>query len=270
MTLSDLYWLIGFAAAFVLLERLAPRRHGQKTLRPGWKTDVMHLLVGGQVIHIGMMVVVVTLSFLAIHAVPDGVAAIIRAQPGWLQFVEILILSDLAVYAVHRLSHAVPVLWRFHAVHHSSQHLDWMAAHRVHPVEQILFSGAAAAPAFLLGFDPLPMMIYALVYRGHALLLHANVAFAIGPLRHVIGSPHFHHWHHADQPEAYDRNFAAQLSIIDHVFGTFRLPEQRAPDRYGVADPVPADFLGQLTYPFRPSPATQRDEASAAAPQLRP
>jgi sterol desaturase/sphingolipid hydroxylase (fatty acid hydroxylase superfamily) len=272
MTLKDLLLLIGLGAAFLVLERLIPRDRSQAVLRPGWKTDLLHIFAGGWMVSVGILGVAIGLSLLSIHAVPAAVATAIRSQPDWLEFVEILLLSDLGVYAIHRASHAIPALWRFHAVHHSSEHLDWAAAHRVHPVEQVLFSTAAAGPAILLGFSPGPLAAYALIYHAHALLLHANVRIDFGPLKHVIGSPAFHHWHHADQREAYDRNFAALFPFYDHLFGSFRLPEG-APERYGVEDPVPKDFLGQLAHPFRAGAGAGAEAAAPvpeAAAQLNP
>jgi len=271
MTLKDLLILIGFGAAFIVLERLIPRDRSQPILRPGWQTDVLHAFVGGWMISVGVILVGIVLSLLAVHAVPHSVAAAIRSQPDWLEFIEILLLADLGIYWIHRASHAAPVLWRFHAVHHSSEHLDWAAAHRVHPIEQVLFSTAAVGPAVLLGFSPGPLTVFGLLYHAHALLLHANVRLDFGPLKHVIGSPAFHHWHHADQREAYDRNFAALFSAYDHLFGSFRLPKGRLPERYGVEDPVPKDFVGQLAHPFRDAGDDARAApAPEAAAQFNP
>ena len=268
MALNNLLTLIGLSTFFIVLERLIPHRRTQPILRPGWRTDVLHTFAGGAMIGLGLLFTLSAMSALSVHAVPQDVGVAIRAQPQWLQFVEILLLSDLGVYAIHRASHAGPLLWRFHAVHHSSEHMDWAAAHRVHPVEQVLFTTAAVGPAILLGFSPVPMVAYTLLYQVWALLLHANVRLDFGPLRHVIGSPAFHHWHHADQREAYDRNFAALFPFYDHLFGTFRMPKDALPERYGVEDPVPGSFLGQIAHPFRDEvrPAPSSD----AAPQFNP
>ena len=152
--------------------------------------------------------------------VPDRVQNVIRGQAGWFQFVVLLCLSDLCFYLVHRLVHTVPWLWRFHAVHHSSEQMDWLATFRVHPVDQVLNSTIIAVPAVALGFSPAPLLAYALVYRVHSLLLHSNVHVDFGPLGRVFASPRYHHWHHADEPQAYDRNFGGQLVIWDRLFDT--------------------------------------------------
>ncbi|HEY0103187.1 MAG TPA: sterol desaturase family protein [Brevundimonas sp.] len=249
--------MIGFLFVFatggvlLILERLLPLHPGQNTLRPGWKIDLMHVFLSGTLIRLGTTVAVLAASVFAISAVPEPLRQAVRAQPDWLEFLELLVLSDLCLYAAHRLCHAVPLLWRFHAVHHSSENLDWLAAYRVHPVDQILNSTMMALPAIVLGFSPLPLLIYAIVYRIHAPLLHSNVRLDLGPLGVLLTSPRFHHWHHADQAEAYDRNFAGQLSFIDRLFGTHYAPgEGSLPARYGVGGAVPENYVGQLLQPF--------------------
>ncbi len=87
-----------------------------------------------------------------------------------------------------------------------------------------------------------------------AVLIHANVRFRFGWLRHVLATPEFHHWHHAAEPEAVDRNFAVHLPVLDRIFGTAHMPG-RWPREYGIAgNPVPEGWGAQLVYPFRPAP----------------
>lgn len=89
----------------------------------------------------------------------------------------------------------------------------------------------------------------------------------VGPLRHVFASPRFHHWHHANQKEAFDKNFAGQIPLIDRLFGTLYMPADKMPDRYGVDDPPPNDYVGQLLYPWRKAaPRMPAQDARAASP----
>ena len=140
-------------------------------------------------------------------------------------------------------------------MHHSSEKLDWVAGNRVHPLDQILQATIIAAPPVLLGFAPGPLLAYALLYRWHAELLHSNVRVDFGPLKWLIASPQYHHWHHADEPAAYDRNFGGQLVIFDWLFGTLNLPGRgEMPAKYGLRTPIAPDYLGQLMHPFRARP----------------
>ena len=94
------------------------------------------------------------------------------------------------------------------------------------------------------------MLIYSIVYQWHAILLHSNLRVSLGPLERIIATPQFHHWHHADQPEAYDRNFGGQLVIWDRMFGTAFVAGSRSPDRFGVSEPPREDFFTHLLAPF--------------------
>jgi sterol desaturase/sphingolipid hydroxylase (fatty acid hydroxylase superfamily) len=135
-------------------------------------------------------------------------------------------------------------------VHHSIEEMDWLASYRIHPIDQILTKTASFVPIFLLGFSVEPILIFAVIYQWQVLLIHSNVRIGFGILNWIIASPQFHHWHHANCPEAIDKNFAAQLSIWDLVFGTLHLPRGRVPERYGTDEPVPRSYVAQLIYPF--------------------
>jgi sterol desaturase/sphingolipid hydroxylase (fatty acid hydroxylase superfamily) len=146
--------------------------------------------------------------------------------------------------------HSIPVLWHFHAVHHSSEEMDWLAAYRVHPVDQVILKGVSMIPLYALGFSANAILIVASLNVWHALWVHSNVRLPTGLLSLVIAVPKFHHWHHANERGSRDKNFSAQFPVWDLVFGTLYLPE-RAPHRFGVDDPVPKNWAGQIIYPFR-------------------
>lgn len=251
MSPADLLILLAIAVAVAPLERLWPT-HTRPFSWPRWQTDLMHLFLSGTLIRWSGLAIVAGLTFAAGVLVPQPLGAAIRAQPAWLQFIEVFVIADLGFYAGHRLFHAVPWLWRFHEVHHSSEKLDWLATYRVHPVDQVINGAIIIGPAVLLGFAPGPMLAYSLLYRFHAVFLHANVRFDFGPLRWVVASPLFHHWHHADEPAAYDRNFGGQLVVFDWLFGTLNMPGREPPERYGLTPPIPDTYLGQLAHPFAP------------------
>ena len=90
----------------------------------------------------------------------------------------------------------------------------------------------------------------AVIRVGLAAIIFAAVKTPLGPLNWLIATPQFHHWHHANHVEAYDKNFAGQLSIIDVVFGSLHMPKS-LPTRYGTNDPVPHGYLRQLAFPVR-------------------
>ena len=248
---------------FVPLERLLPARPGQRIFRRDWMHDLICLLANGLVVRFGLFLVVSAL-IAGLGAVdPNGFVA---RQPLWLQVIAAVIVADAGVYGAHRLLHAVPWLWRCHAVHHSSEELDWLAAYRVHPIDQTILGAASYLPLYWLGFSIEAIAAHRIIYLVQSVLIHSNVRIGFGPLRHVLASPRFHHWHHANHAEAHDRNFAPSFTWLDRLFGTLYLPDS-LPTRYGTDDPVPTDYLRQIAWPFvrqrRAAPASAVAEASA-------
>jgi sterol desaturase/sphingolipid hydroxylase (fatty acid hydroxylase superfamily) len=160
-----------------------------------------------------------------------------------------LAVAFLGNYVGHRLTHAVPLLWRFHAVHHSSERMDWVAAARLHPVDSAFTQACAIAPLFALGYGGGTFAGVAVFFTLIALFQHANVRLRFPGLRWVINTPEWHHWHHSTDPEARDTNFG--LPVIDKLFGTAYLPKGGYPRGFGIADPVPSEgYLRHLAYPF--------------------
>ena len=223
------------------LERLFALRREQKLFRRGWANDLIFLLVNGLIIKLGLLAVIAASIFAAASIVPASVQATVGSLPYWMQLPLVIVLSDLGFYWIHRMFHAVPWLWRFHAIHHSSEELDWLAATRVHPVDQILTRGVSLIPIVALGFSEWAIGVYALLYQWQSVLIHANVRFGFGPLRLLFASPEFHDWHHSSDLEARDRNFAAQLPFLDALFGTLHLPRGQNADGVwvGPANPAP-------------------------------
>jgi sterol desaturase/sphingolipid hydroxylase (fatty acid hydroxylase superfamily) len=264
LNLIDFKQLLLVVLIFVPLERLLALRTEQKILRPAWVIDLTHLLASGLLIKLGLGLTLAAIIAGAELMVPAAWRAAVAAQPHWLQLVEILVLADLGFYLAHRAFHAVPFLWRIHSVHHSIETMDWLAAHRVHPIDQIATKSASYLPVFALGFALEPILVFAVLYQWHSLLLHANTRIGFGPLRWVVAAPHFHHWHHANAPEAHDKNFAGQFSLLDLVFGTLHMPRGRAPERYGIDGAMPPTYLGQLAHPFARADRAEPAQAPAA------
>jgi sterol desaturase/sphingolipid hydroxylase (fatty acid hydroxylase superfamily) len=246
--------LFFLALIFVPLERVFARLPEQKVFRPGWQTDVAHFFTSHVLVQATVLLTMLPAAVFFGWSVREGFQARVAAQPLGLQFVEALFLADLFAYFSHRLFHRVPLLWRFHAIHHSSDALDWLASSRLHLVDIVLTRAVGFVPLYLMGFAPAALYAYLVFASLWAILIHSNVRFDFAGLRHVIVTPQFHHWHHTAERHALDKNFAVHLPFIDRVFGTHYLPGDRWPDRYGIEDsPVPSHYLGQLVHPFVPS-----------------
>ena len=256
---TTLVGLVVLSLFFWAFERVIGRAGGP-FFRRGWWTDAAWFLFTPLVVRVVSRTLVL-LPFVVLVGL--GVASVegLRAreyggfgpvgrQPVWLQVIEVYLLADLIAYWTHRKFHRGR-WWPFHAVHHSSEHLDWLSSVRVHPVNSLVTNLLQAMPLVLVGFNPFATLSAAPFFTFYAILLHARVNWTYGPLGHVIASPAFHRWHHSKDPAAIDRNFAGLFAFWDVLFGTFYLPTDRVPQNFGIVDPMPTGFAGQLAQPFR-------------------
>jgi sterol desaturase/sphingolipid hydroxylase (fatty acid hydroxylase superfamily) len=170
--------------------------------------------------------------------------------PLWVQALLFLAAEDFLLYWVHRAFHR-GALWKYHAVHHSSEEVDWISAARFHPVN--LFLGAIAADVALLlaGISPDVMLWVGPFTIAHSAFVHANLKWTLGPFKYALASPVFHRWHHTAADRGGNSNFAGTFPVLDLMFGTFYMPENELPDGYGIEDKqFPEGFGAQIVYPF--------------------
>jgi sterol desaturase/sphingolipid hydroxylase (fatty acid hydroxylase superfamily) len=237
---------------FVPLERLMPRIKGQPLFRSEWHEDLFYYLVSSLFVQILTFLTLAPSNFILGHAQLDGVRAAVAGQPFWLQVVEIMALTDFAQYWLHRAFHRVPMFWRFHAVHHSAQTMDWVAGARMHFLEIVCLRAVTATPAFAVGFAPAALQAYLLIVYVYSTFIHANFGWNFDRIGAWLVTPRFHHWHHGVDREAIDVNFAIHFPLYDRLFGTYHLPKGEWPSGYGVVgNPVPRGYWRQFLYPFR-------------------
>lgn len=237
---------------FAPLERLWPRIREQRLFRPEWQVDLAYFLVSSMLVQVVAFVTFGPSRLVMAHS--DALApmrVLVGALPLPVQLVLIMLLTDLIQYALHRGFHWVPFLWRFHAIHHSARAMDWLAGSRLHFLEIAVVRGLTTIPMFTLGFSPAAVQAYVAVVYIHSALIHANMGGERDWWGHWIATPRYHHWHHASDPEAIDRNFAIHFPMIDKAFGTFHLPPGRWPNGYGIAEPVPLGWWPQFLHPWR-------------------
>lgn len=251
---------LGLAVVFTVLSHFWACNPG----KPWWRktelvTDICYWFFVPlicRVVRVGLLVV----GAAAIFKIADGDDLIafydnghgpLAELPLWAQAILFLVLSDFMLYWVHRLFHSGE-FWKYHAVHHSSEELDWISAARFHPVN--LFLGTVAVDVILLlaGISPNIMLWVGPFTTFHSAFVHANLNWTLGPFKYVLSTPVFHRWHHTSQEEGGNTNFAGTFPIWDILFGTYRMPSNKLPEAYGVdGDPLPNAIGGQLAYPFR-------------------
>ena len=274
--------VVGFfllSLIFILVERVLGRRRGQPWLRRGWAVDVMYWffspLVTGALARLMLIAPVLVLLWAGVARGEDfrlgqyhGFGPVAR-QPVWLQIIEIYLMFDFIGYWTHRFFHRRR-WWPFHAVHHSSEDLDWLSGVRIHPVNELLSKFCQVTPFLLLGFNPFVTLSTAPFFTFHAIFVHAAVDWNLGPLRGIIVSPVFHRWHHSKDRAAWDKNFGGLFAFWDRLFGTYYMPRDRWPENFGVPEDFPKGFLGQMGRPFIQLLANQTVEKSPPRPPAEP
>jgi sterol desaturase/sphingolipid hydroxylase (fatty acid hydroxylase superfamily) len=178
--------------------------------------------------------------------------------PAWIVWLLGLVLFDAWMYLWHLLNHKVPLLWRFHAVHHADREMDASTALRFHTGEIVLSGAARLAVLPLIGLTMPQLLLYELILLPVILFHHSNVRMPRridAASRCVIVTPWMHWVHHSRwQPET-DSNYASVLSIWDRLFGTFRLRDDPVQINLGLDDDQDErqwrTLGGMLTRPFR-------------------
>jgi sterol desaturase/sphingolipid hydroxylase (fatty acid hydroxylase superfamily) len=244
--------LIFLGFIFVPLERVIPHRPEQTVFRTDWREDLFYYLVSSMMVQILAFLTLAPSRIILANWNLIGVRDAIASQPLWLQVIEIMLITDFVQYWLHRAFHRVPALWRFHAVHHSAQTMDWMAGARMHFIEIIILRAVSATPALVMGFSEAAAQAYLLIVFVYSTILHANIRGEPSWITLILATPRFHHWHHGIEKEAIDVNFAIHFPLLDKLFGTHHMPADRWPLGYGIGGhPVPKGYWKQFLYPFQ-------------------
>jgi sterol desaturase/sphingolipid hydroxylase (fatty acid hydroxylase superfamily) len=237
---------------FIPIERLFAHVPDQPLFRIEWREDLFYYLVSSLFVQVLTFMSMAPALAIASHTSWSTFRHAIGSQPAILELIEIMFLTDLVQYWVHRAFHRVPFLWGMHAVHHSARAMDWMAAARMHFIEIIALRSFTVIPMMILGFTNLPLHAYILIVYVHSALLHANVRWEFNRIGKFLATPRFHHWHHGVEKEAIDVNFSIHFPLLDRLFGTYYLPREQWPKGYGIeGHPVPTSYIKQFLYPFR-------------------
>ncbi|MBX3624597.1 MAG: sterol desaturase family protein [Rhizobacter sp.] len=243
--------LLGSTLIFIFIEKMWALRKDQPVFRAEWQTDMHHFIVNHMVVGFILLATNLLVHKLFGWAAHDGIRGWVAGLNFWVALFLIILVADLVQYWTHRAYHEVPLLWRLHAVHHSVKSMDWLAGSRQHILELLITRTLVLAPIYVLGFSKQVIDAYIIVVGFQAVFNHANVSVRLGPLRYLIVTPNFHHWHHSQDDEAIDKNYAAHFAFLDYLFGTAVKSDREWPAQYGVVgDYVPNGFWKQVKFPF--------------------
>ena len=239
--------ILVLSAIFIPLEVFLPKRTEQTKFHLEWKTDLVYFAVGHLLVQFTAVAVQAPAEAIFGGWGLEGIQSTVSTWPFLVQLTLAMLVADLFQYAAHRSFHANRFLWRFHAVHHSIRAVDWLAGSRLHLVDIFLTRA----------FSYFPLYAYVAIVALQAVAAHANIRIPFGPLKYLLVTPQYHHWHHSDDPDFYDKNFAIHFPLIDRLFGTYHLPGDEWPESMGLGEEqFPKGYLRQLVYPFRNDPKT--------------
>lgn len=244
--------LIPLGPIFFIAERMKPYRR-PRTLAISWRTDLYHSILSYGLAALATTAAVVALGVVAAPLIGSHLALFHR-QPIGLQFAEGFVLSDLCMYVEHRMAHGVPLLWRFHSVHHSIEDLDWLSGYRSHPVDLVLANVSGILPMYLLGVPVLVVGLQTIILGSLGPWGHANLNVSLGRFWWVVRNPEFHRWHHSKEriggTRHHNANFAVGLPIWDLVFRTCYSSPHGVPGAYGISRPMAPRYWDQILDPF--------------------
>ncbi len=252
-------WLALLMVVFVPLERLFAL-HPRKVFRKAFSTDLVYYFLSSLTPKLLLVLPLTVIAAGAHRVVPSAFYARVANMPLSMRLAAAMFVGEVGAYWAHRWSHEIPLLWRFHAIHHSAEEIDWLVNSRAHPVDILFTRLCDMFPMYVLGLaqplgnnvDVVPVLV-AVVGTVWGFFIHANVSWRFGWLEWLISSPAFHHWHHTnDGPERVNKNYAAMLPWVDKCFGTLYLPQRQWPEKYGIDSSLPSSLAGQLLQPLAP------------------
>jgi len=277
-------WLMIISVVFIPLERLFAL-HPQKVFRKAVLTDVGYYFLNSLVPGLLLSFPLALVAAFVHRFIPAAFLSYVAHMPVWARLSAAMVVGEVGFYWGHRWSHEIPLLWRFHAVHHSAEQMDFLVSSRGHPVDLVFSRLCEIAPMYVLGLTGassslqgswIPIVVV-LIGQFWGFFIHSNVKWRFGPLEWLIATPGFHHWHHTnDGPEVINKNYAPMLPWVDWVFGTLFLPKNRQPERYGIDATTSPILFGQLMEPFvfwrkeKPQAAATTQSESAAMPADAP
>lgn len=252
-------WLALLTALFVPLERWFGQPRGALPRRE-LRHNLLYYFISSAVPIVLLSMPIALLAVVTRLLMPEPFLSAMQALPGVVRIALGFVVVEVGCYWGHRLSHELPWLWRFHALHHSTERMHFLANTRQHPVDMIITRLFGLVPLFMLGLagpsldgstTPAALLVLGTLW---GFFIHADLRWRFGALEWLITTPAYHHWHHS-RHDHINRNYAATLPIVDWVFGTHYLP-RHWPEQLGSDTPQPETVAAQLTAPLLPLATT--------------
>ena len=236
---------------FIPIEMFLPKRSEQTKFHPEWKTDLIYLFKAQLLVQYIAVAVKLPAELFFSDIGMEQVQNLVSYLPFLLQLFLAMFVADLFQYIAHRSFHVNSLLWRFHSVHHSIKYVDWISGSRLHMVDIFVTRSFSYIPLYVLGFSNDVFYVYVVIVAIQAVIAHANTRIPFGPLKYLLVTPQYHHWHHCKDQKFYNKNYAIHFPFIDKMFGTYYLPGNDWPQEMGLKnEKFPKGYFRQFIYPF--------------------
>jgi len=213
----------------LVLESCFPARKSKLTKPVRWLGNFSLLILSSIV---ARLLLPIGVAGIALYASTQGIGLFnIINLPTWLSIAVSVLLLDLMIYWQHRIFHLVPMLWRFHKVHHADSHIDASTGLRFHPVEIALSILLKALAVLILGVPATAVIIFEVALNGFALFNHANIRLPRWlelPLRTILITQVLHRIHHSQVVNETNSNYGFSVSWWDRMFGSYKSQAQKS------------------------------------------
>ena len=240
------------ALVVIVVEKCLPQQQQWQPDKQDVKTDVVFMLLIQVALPLVIGLAAVSLIYNDMAGLTQSAIAIWPHHwPLLAQAALMLFSAELINYWVHRLSHTVPLLWRFHAVHHSPEKLYWLNVGRFHPVEKIWQYLLITLPFIFIRVHQEVIGLYFVFYAVNGFFQHSNIKIKYGVLNYLVSSAELHRWHHSPIPKESNNNYGNNLIVWDLIFGSWFLPKDRRITQVGSGvEDYPQGFRQLMVKPF--------------------
>lgn len=242
--------IIAGGSLVLLLERLLPYHAVWNVSVGDFVSDAIH-----NIVNFGLMAFIFTaFAPVIIHVMPgDGLWP--QNLPFWGQVILAGLIIDGGMYAVHRLSHTIPILWRLHSIHHSSTRIYWLNGEKRHPIHAVLEGTPGLIALLILKANPQAVYTWFIILNLHLMFQHGNIDYRAGILKYLFSVAELHRWHHRGDYADAQVNYGAVFSFWDYLFGSAFKQASDKPIRekdVGIFEEpnFPQDYFRQLKKPF--------------------
>ncbi len=223
---TEMFLRLGFFLAMFVamagLEALYPRRQRLYSRLLRWSGNLGISVINQVFVR---LLIPATAVALAAHASGQGWGLLNQvALPVWVAIPVAVLVLDLAIYLQHIVYHVVPVLWRFHRMHHADLDFDVTTGIRFHPLSILLSALIKLAIVLAIGPPVIAVLIFEVLLNATSMFNHSNLRIPVSVdrvLRYLVVTPDMHRVHHSTDGAEMNRNFGFNFPWWDRLFGTY-------------------------------------------------